>query len=45
MSDQDKKDFEKEVPDDVAGVILFLASRDADYITGSVICPDGGVTI
>ena len=52
MSDQDKKDFEKEVPlgrigtpDDVAGVILFLASRDADYITGSVICSDGGVTI
>ncbi len=52
MSEADKKEFEKEIPlgrigmpDDVAGVILFLASPDADYITGSVICPDGGVTI
>ncbi|MBR3639799.1 MAG: SDR family oxidoreductase, partial [Clostridia bacterium] len=52
MSDRDKKDFAGEIPlgrlgtpRDVAGAILFLASDEADYITGSVICPDGGVTI
>ena len=52
MSDAEKKEFAGEIPlgrigmpDDVAGVILFLASPDADYITGSVISPDGGVTI
>jgi 2-deoxy-D-gluconate 3-dehydrogenase len=29
-------------PDDVAKVVLFLASRAADYITGDVIVVDGG---
>ncbi|MBR7033431.1 MAG: 3-oxoacyl-ACP reductase FabG [Clostridia bacterium] len=52
MSEDDRKEFAEEIPlgrlgepRDVAGVILFLASSDADYITGSVISPDGGVTI
>ncbi len=52
MTERDKKEFEGEVPlgrlgtpGDVAGVILFLASEDADYITGAVIAPDGGMTI
>ena len=52
MSENDKKDFTDGVPlgrlgtpADVAGAILFLASTDADYITGSVISPDGGMTI
>ncbi len=30
---------------DVAGVCLFLASKDADYITGQVIVVDGGMAI
>lgn len=30
-------------PDDVARLVLFLASRDADYITGQTINVDGGL--
>ena len=33
------------LPIDVAGAVSFLASADADYITGQVICVDGGVII
>lgn len=29
-------------PEDVAGVVMFLASGDSDYITGQTICVDGG---
>ncbi len=32
-------------PQDVAGACLFLASRDADYITGQTIVVDGGMAI
>ncbi len=32
-------------PEQVAGVVSFLASDDADYITGQVICVDGGMAI
>ncbi len=32
-------------PEDVAGVVSFLAGEDAKYITGQVICVDGGMTI
>lgn len=32
-------------PDDVAGVILFLASDAASYVTGQIIGVDGGMTI
>ena len=31
-------------PDDVAGVAAFLASTDADYVTGSTYFVDGGLT-
>jgi glucose 1-dehydrogenase len=32
-------------PEDVARAVLFLASEDADYITGSVIYVDGGLSL
>ncbi|MDH3252002.1 MAG: 3-oxoacyl-[acyl-carrier-protein] reductase [Ignavibacteria bacterium] len=32
-------------PEEVASVVRFLASSDADYITGQVICVDGGMTM
>jgi 3-oxoacyl-[acyl-carrier protein] reductase len=32
-------------PEDVAGVVAFLASSDADYITGQVINVDGGMVM
>jgi 3-oxoacyl-[acyl-carrier protein] reductase len=32
-------------PDEVAGVVYFLAGPDATYITGSVLTVDGGLTI
>jgi 3-oxoacyl-[acyl-carrier protein] reductase len=30
-------------PEDVAGVVAFLVSRDADYITGQIIRVCGGI--
>uniref|UniRef100_A0A832CXK8 3-oxoacyl-[acyl-carrier-protein] reductase n=1 Tax=Ignavibacterium album TaxID=591197 RepID=A0A832CXK8_9BACT len=33
------------VPEDVAKVVAFLCSDDADYITGQVIAVDGGLTM
>ncbi|MDN6554811.1 MAG: SDR family oxidoreductase [Propionibacterium sp.] len=31
-------------PEDVVGPVLFLASRDAAYVTGSVLTVDGGTS-
>jgi NAD(P)-dependent dehydrogenase (short-subunit alcohol dehydrogenase family) len=33
------------MPDDIAGVVAFLLSVDADWITGQTIVVDGGVTL
>jgi len=33
------------LPKDVATAVRFLASPDADYITGQVLCVDGGMTM
>ncbi len=32
-------------PDDIPGTVVFLASDDADYITGQVISVSGGLTM
>ena len=32
-------------PEDVAGVVLFLCSTDADYLTGQAIVVDGGLSV
>lgn len=32
-------------PQEIAAVVKFLASSDADYITGQVLCVDGGMTM
>ena len=32
-------------PEDVAALVRFLASAEAGYITGQVICVDGGMSL
>jgi NAD(P)-dependent dehydrogenase (short-subunit alcohol dehydrogenase family) len=32
-------------PNDVAGVVSFLASEDARYVTGALLCVDGGLAL
>jgi NAD(P)-dependent dehydrogenase (short-subunit alcohol dehydrogenase family) len=32
-----------ETPEDVAGVVIFLAGRDSDYMTGQAVNVDGGL--
>jgi 3-oxoacyl-[acyl-carrier protein] reductase len=52
LGDKAKEELLKEIPlgylgepKDIAGVVLFLASEEARYITGQVICVDGGMVI
>jgi len=33
------------VPEDVPGAVVFLASDDANYVTGSLLVVDGGMLI
>ncbi len=33
------------VPDDLSGIVSFLCSRDADWITGQIIKADGGISM
>ena len=46
-----RRDFESRIPlgraglpEDIAGVVVFLAGEDAAYITGQIIVVDGGMT-
>ena len=32
-------------PEDVAALVRFLASEEAGYITGQVVCIDGGMSL
>ncbi|WP_425374404.1 SDR family oxidoreductase [Mesorhizobium kowhaii] len=32
-------------PEDVADAVFFLASSDASYVNGSILCVDGGWTL
>jgi NAD(P)-dependent dehydrogenase (short-subunit alcohol dehydrogenase family) len=35
----------REEPEDLVGAAVFLASKDADFITGHIIYVNGGATI
>lgn len=52
LSDDQKKALADFIPlkrtaqaHEIASVVKFLASQDANYITGQVICVDGGMTM
>jgi 3-oxoacyl-[acyl-carrier protein] reductase len=51
LDEATRNEYEKRIPagrlgtaEDVAHLVLFLASPLSDYITGQVICVDGGLT-
>lgn len=52
LTDEQRKRLEETIPlrrtarpEDIAGAVRFLASADADYITGQVLCVDGGMVM
>ena len=52
LTDEQRKELAESIPlkrtarpEEIAGVVAFLASADADYITGQVLCIDGGLTM
>jgi 3-oxoacyl-[acyl-carrier protein] reductase len=52
LSDEIKKTIHSKIPlgrtgtpEDIASVVAFLASTEANYITGQVLCVDGGIVM